>query len=42
VPARRRLAPRVIVLIAAGGVLSLAALGVIGWLVASLLAGSGH
>ncbi len=41
-PAPRRVSPRVVFFIAAGGVLSLAALGVIGWLVASLLAGSGH
>jgi serine/threonine protein kinase len=39
---RRRVASRTIVLIAAGGILSLAAMGVVGWLVANLLAGSGR
>lgn len=38
----RRLPPRVVVLIAAGGILSLAALGMVGWVVANLLASSGH
>jgi serine/threonine-protein kinase len=36
---RRRLPPRTILLIAAGGIVSLAAMGVVGWLVANLLAG---